>query len=116
MTKTKYSSTVKMMIMSILILVSSYSKTQEKSTDLEFIRVNTGDFIANIASSASASWIDIDSDGFDDLYVLNGYGSLENPPIAQGNFLLITNFHVLSFILKPELITIIMPRKNITMP
>ena len=42
-------------------------------------------FVSDTSASPSASWNDIDGDGDDDLYVLNGYGSLEEIPVPQRN-------------------------------
>lgn len=41
--------------------------------------------LSDTSSSPSASWIDFDQDGDEDLYVLNGYGSLEETPSPQQN-------------------------------
>lgn len=52
---------------------------------MQFARVTSGDFVTDSSSSPSASWVDFDADGDDDLYVLNGFGSLNDPPVPQKN-------------------------------
>lgn len=52
-------------------------------TDLHFTRLTSGAAVSDACSSPSASWVDIDGDGDEDLYVLNGYGSLEEEPRPQ---------------------------------
>lgn len=52
-----------------------------------FTRVTSGAPATDAWSSPSASWIDIDADGDEDLYVLNGFGSLEENPRPQPNAL-----------------------------
>lgn len=54
---------------------------------IPFTRVVSGDVVSDSYSSPSASWIDLDGDGDEDLYVLNGYGSLEEEPIPQPSIL-----------------------------
>lgn len=56
-----------------------------QNLDVQFVRVPSRVLTADTSSSPSASWIDIDDDGDDDLYVLNGYDSLEDPPTPQAN-------------------------------
>lgn len=67
------------------INTSCYPDHQEKKQEIHFKRIMSGDFVTDTASSPSASWIDFDQDGDDDLYVLNGYGSLEDPSVPQIN-------------------------------
>lgn len=67
---------------------SHHSGVQES---LHFTRVTEGAFVTDSYSSPSASWMDVDGDGDDDLYVLNGFGSLEDPPVPQPNRLYINN-------------------------
>lgn len=55
--------------------------------DLDFRRVSSVPPTLDASSTPSASWVDIDDDGDDDLYVLNGYGSLEEEPTPQANIL-----------------------------
>jgi hypothetical protein len=50
---------------------------------IRFTRIDSGPAVAPARSSPSATWIDYDGDGDDDLYVLNGYGSLEEEPVPQ---------------------------------
>jgi len=57
----------------------------ELTSDAHFKRVWSGNFVTDSSSSPSASWIDFDADGDDDLYVLNGFGSLEKDPTPQKN-------------------------------
>lgn len=52
---------------------------------LHFTRVEPGPVPGGVSSSPSASWADVDADGDDDLYVLNGYASLEEEPVPQKN-------------------------------
>ncbi|MFW6085282.1 MAG: CRTAC1 family protein [Gemmatimonadota bacterium] len=52
-----------------------------------FSRVAVDVFGADTSSSPSASWADIDADGDFDLYVLNGYASLDSDPEPQQNVL-----------------------------
>lgn len=54
---------------------------------IRFTRVVSGDVVSDSYSSPSASWIDLDGDGDEELYVLNGYGSLEEEPIPQPSIL-----------------------------
>lgn len=48
-----------------------------------FARVVSGPAVTDAYSSPSASWMDVDGDGDEDLYVLNGFGSLEEEPRPQ---------------------------------
>lgn len=59
--------------------------TDQGHSGVQFSRVSSGAFVTHSSSSPSASWIDFDGDGDDDLYVLNGFGSLEDPPRPQKN-------------------------------
>lgn len=54
---------------------------------LPFSRVEDGDLADGSFSSPSASWVDVDGDGDEDLHVLNGYGSLEEEPVPQPDIL-----------------------------
>jgi hypothetical protein len=47
------------------------------------VAIDGGDVAADVHSSPSASWMDVDGDGDEDLHVLNGYGSLEAEPVPQ---------------------------------
>lgn len=44
-----------------------------------FTRIRSGPAVTEAYSTPSASWVDIDGDGDEDLYVLNGFASLEPP-------------------------------------
>lgn len=55
--------------------------------DIPFIRIRSAAMQRDTSSSPSASWIDVDDDGDEDVYVLNGYGSLESDPEPQRNVL-----------------------------
>jgi len=46
------------------------------AAEIRFTRVTAGPPVWDTASSPSASWIDVDYDGDDDLYVLNGFGQM----------------------------------------
>lgn len=63
----------------------------ETASGIPFDRVLSPVMQRDTSSSASASWIDIDLDGDEDLYVLNGYGSLEPEPVAQRNVLYVND-------------------------
>lgn len=78
-----YRITVTVIILTGLITSCSSPTNQHKAPP--FRQVVSGAFVSDTASSPSASWIDIDRDGDDDLYVLNGFGSLENPSVPQPN-------------------------------
>lgn len=54
---------------------------------IQFSQVISGDVVRDAASSPSASWVDVDLDGDEDLYVLNGFGSLQETPTPQPNVL-----------------------------
>lgn len=66
----------------ILVSCSSDSPSDER---LVFSQHPSDVLLSDTSSSPSASWIDFDQDGDDDLYVLNGYGSLEENPSPQQN-------------------------------
>jgi len=71
-------------LLSLLLTVSCTVRPANEN-GATFTRVKQGDFVSDSSSSPSASWMDIDRDGDDDLYVLNGFGSLQRPPVPQEN-------------------------------
>lgn len=72
-------------IILISVLLAGCDSKLKENPKIKFLRITSGDFVSDTASSPSASWIDFDNDGDDDLYVLNGFGSLEDPPEPQKN-------------------------------
>ena len=70
-----------------VLLILGCRGPEDRSSPLRFSRVTGGDLSADVSSSPSASWADVDGDGDDDLYVLNGYPSLDAEPDPQENVL-----------------------------
>ncbi|MGH7540307.1 MAG: CRTAC1 family protein [Gemmatimonadota bacterium] len=58
------------------VLAAACAGPSDPPASFRFTRVVGGDLAADTSSSPSASWIDIDADGDEDLYVLNGYATL----------------------------------------
>lgn len=52
---------------------------------VSFESVREGPHVSHVASSPSATWADVDGDGDDDLFVLNGYASLKEKPTPQAD-------------------------------
>lgn len=70
----------------LVALITACNQNHRNSEQaIHFKQRMSGDFVTDTTSSPSASWIDFDQDGDDDLYVLNGFGSLEDPPVPQKN-------------------------------
>jgi len=72
-------------VLAIIGLILACRNSGKIGQGATFSRVTAGEIVSDTASSPSASWNDIDGDGDDDLYVLNGFGSLEDPPVPQQN-------------------------------
>ena len=75
------------------VALPTHAATQERAPargagdGFLFSRVGDGPAVTDVASSPSASWTDVDGDGDEDLYVLNGYGSMEEEPVPQPDVL-----------------------------
>lgn len=83
------SSTVETRLFLIILLLSSLNSTivAQSHFDVKFTNIDAGKMTTDTLATASATWVDIDNDGYSDLYVANGYGVKNGEPVANPNFL-----------------------------